>query len=78
MRVHYETINLDVLEAKAEGGTHDRTSLAKLRIIGGKRPLKLLGRGEVKKKFELTVHAASDSAKAAIEKAGGSVTIVRA
>ena len=42
-----------------------------------RRPLdgvKLLGKGELKAKLNLTVYAASAAAKAAVEKAGGSVT----
>ena len=77
MKVLYEVLNLDVLEEKAESGAHDSVSLARLRVVSGKRPVKLLGRGGVTKKFNLTLHAASGSAKEAIEKAGGSVTIVR-
>ncbi len=77
MKVHFEILNIDVLEARAESGTHDTASLAALRIISGKHPVKLLGRGEVKKKYAISVHAASEGAKKAIEKAGGSVIIVR-
>lgn len=73
-----ETINIDTLEAKAPAGTHNVSTLATLRLIGGKRPVKLLGRGKVTKKFQITVNAASKSAKQAVEKAGGSVTIVKA
>lgn len=77
MKVHYEVLNLDDLEARADAGSYDAASLASLRLVRKGRPVKLLGRGEVKKKFDLTVHAASGSAKEAIEKAGGSVTLVR-
>ena len=36
--------------------------------------VKLLGKGELKSKIEITVYSASASAKAAVEKAGGKVT----
>jgi large subunit ribosomal protein L15 len=39
--------------------------------------VRLLGEGEVKAKLAITVHSASASAKAAIEKAGGEVTETR-
>jgi large subunit ribosomal protein L15 len=42
-----------------------------------RRPLdgvKLLGKGELTSKLNLTVYAASAAAKAAVEKAGGTVT----
>jgi large subunit ribosomal protein L15 len=45
-------------------------------MVSGRSPVKLLGRGALTKKLALTVNAASKSAKAAVEKAGGSVTIV--
>ncbi len=76
-RINYDILNLDRLEAKAEAGSYDKTSLKALRLVGGKNPVKLLGRGAVTKKFSLTVAAASESAKKAIEKAGGSVTVQR-
>src|ERR1700722_6650010 len=39
--------------------------------------VRLLGEGELKTKLTLTVHSASASAKAAIEKAGGAITETR-
>ena len=40
--------------------------------------LRLLGNGELKAKLALTVNHATASAKAAVEKAGGSVTLIEA
>ena len=77
-RVEVEVLNLDTLEAKVPAGTHDKATLAALRIVSGKMPLKILGRGKVTKKFALSVYGTSQSAKEAIEKAGGSITIVKA
>lgn len=42
------------------------------------RPLKLLAKGELKSKINIEVQGASKSAVAAVEKAGGKVTIVAA
>ena len=39
--------------------------------------VKLLGKGELKSKIDITVWSASASAKAAVEKAGGKVTVTR-
>jgi large subunit ribosomal protein L15 len=39
--------------------------------------VKLLGRGDLEQKFEIEVHAASDSAVEKVEKAGGTVTIAK-
>ncbi len=74
-RIEYEVVNLDSLEEKLEAGSYDVAALRAARLVRSKKPVKLLGRGAVKKKFSLTVHAASPTAKAAIEKAGGSVQI---
>jgi len=74
-RVVYEPVNLDVLEVQLTAGAYDTAALREQGVVRTKRPIKLLGRGTVKKKFTLTVDAASKSAKEAIEKAGGSVTI---
>ena len=39
--------------------------------------VKLLGKGELKTKLDITVYAASASARAAVEKAGGKLTVTR-
>jgi len=41
-----------------------------------KLPVKILGKGELKAKVNLHVHAFSESAKQLVEKAGGSLTVV--
>lgn len=76
-RVSYDVLNLDVLEAKLAAGSYDVAALKAARIVSGKRPVKLLGRGQVTKKFVLSLHGVSKSAREALGKAGGSVTIVR-
>lgn len=43
-------------------------------IRRAKDGVKLLGKGELKSKIDITVYAATGAAKAAVEKAGGSVT----
>ena len=40
------------------------------------RPVKLLGKGDIDKKYTIKVHAVSKSAKERIEKLGGSVTLL--
>ncbi len=44
-------------------------------LRGNRSRVKLLAGGELKTSVTVTVHAASASAKAALEKAGGTVTI---
>ena len=53
-------------------------NLQKSNLINNKyRKLKLLGSGEIKKKFEIEVNFISKSAKEKIEKSGGKVTLIK-
>lgn len=74
-RIEYEIINLDTLEDRLSAGSYDQTALREARVCRTAKPVKLLSRGAVSKKLTLTVDAASKSAIAAIEKAGGKVTL---
>ena len=74
----YVCFNLDVLEAKFnDGETVNKESLIAKGLISGKAEVlvKILGNGDVKKKINVVVDKVSESAKAKIEKAGGSVTV---
>lgn len=71
-----EPLNLDVLET-LDAGSYDPAALREKGVLRRNGPVKLLSRGAVTKKFTLTVHAASAKAKAAVEKAGGTVTIIK-
>ena len=72
-RVEYEVINLDTLETTFDAGTVVTPDLLRERglLARGRKPLKVLGRGEIGK--ALTVHAHKFSGKAAekIKAAGG-------
>ncbi|MCW5874507.1 MAG: 50S ribosomal protein L15 [Anaerolineales bacterium] len=76
-QVIYNEINLDQLADFKDNSevTPDTLRAAKL-LPKTKRPIVLLGRGEVKAALKVSVHRATASAKAKIEKAGGSVTIL--
>ena len=73
----FQLVNLDQLEQRFETGeTVDAATLAERGLVrSAKRPVKLLGRGEITKQFNVTVNKASKSAVSAIEGAGGSVTV---
>jgi large subunit ribosomal protein L15 len=73
----YEVVNLASLEA-LDAGTYTIADLKTKRLIRKGDLVKVLGDGSISKKLQLEVHAASKSAKDAIAKAGGSVTIIRA
>lgn len=78
-RVEYRGINLDTLQTLAEKLNADSISFDTLRANGlaGKNDLiKILGRGELSAKLNVTVHAFTDTAKTAIEAKGGTATIL--
>ena len=75
-KTRFAVVNLDDLNAFDAGATVDEKALLAAGLI--RRPydaVKILGRGELKKKLTITVDKASESAKEAIEKAGGSLSL---
>lgn len=75
----YVCINVELLEAKFnDGETVDKTALIEKGFISSKNAslVKILGNGEVTKKLTVVVDKVSESAKAKIEKAGGSVSLI--
>ncbi len=77
-RVEYAPINLEMVQHLAE--KHNLTEItldmyAAFGICAKTDKVKVLGRGELTKAITLHVNAASATAIAAIEKAGGKVTI---
>lgn len=77
-RVEYRAINLDLLSERFADG--DSVTVESLRarglLSGGDALVKVLGRGELKRKLAIEVHAISASARSAVEKAGGSVRLI--
>lgn len=74
----FVVVNLDTLEKLAQDGVSqiDYAVLYERRVIREKgKLLKILGRGTLTSKVEVTADAYSDSAKAAIEKAGGTANV---
>jgi large subunit ribosomal protein L15 len=79
----YNEVNLDRLQQAIDAGkldagaTVDVDALVKARVLRrAKAGVRVLGMGELKTKLTLSVAGASKSAVAAIEKAGGSITIL--
>lgn len=78
-RVQHIPLNLEQLQAIVDKHGESKIDLNWLREKGYLRrnqTVKVLGRGELTTKVELTVNAVSASAKEAVEKAGGSVNLV--
>ncbi|PWG80011.1 50S ribosomal protein L15 [Pararcticibacter amylolyticus] len=75
-RVEYVGINLDVLQTLAEKFSLTSIDFSTLRehgLVSKNDLVKILGRGEVTSKLEVTAHAFTASAQKAIEAAGGAV-----
>lgn len=74
-RKEYKGINLDTLQTLVDNGKIKNTVTTDILIENGlayKNDLiKILGRGELKAKLNITVHKFTATAKEAIEKAGG-------
>ena len=76
-RAEYAAINLDVLQQLAESNgvkTIDKQFLISKHLINKREMIKVLGRGEITIALEVHAHKFSATAKAAIEKAGGSIS----
>ena len=73
-RVEFRGINLDVIQTLVEENkisTIDINFLISKGLAHKNDKVKILGRGELKSKVEITVHAFSATAKSAIEAQGG-------
>ena len=70
----FEIVNLDTLNKLT--GTVGIVELKKLGLINH-GPVKILGRGELKVGLKVSAHKFSESAKKAIEAAGGSVEVLK-
>lgn len=78
-RVEYVGLNLGRLQAISEKHSVDiidMDTLLKLGIVRKTDLIKILGTGELTAKLTVTAHASSETAKAAIEAQGGSLTIL--
>lgn len=76
-RVEYAGINLDTLQKIAEAhaiSSFDHQVFVERGLVSKNDRVKILGRGELKAKVDVKAHAFSETAKAAIEKAGGSAS----
>ena len=78
-REAFTALTLDQLQAMTEKHNVSEWTLEALQeynFITRTDKVKLLGRGAINAKVNLTAHAASEAARKAVEAAGGSITIV--
>ena len=74
-RVEYQVVNVrDLDRVDGEVSPESLKSAGLVRSL--RKPVKILGVGDLTKKLSVTAHAFSGSAQAKIEAAGGSVTLV--
>ena len=77
-RREFEVINIRDIE---RSGLEGDVSVDVLRTSGvvssGKKPVKVLGTGDISRAVNLKVHAVSETAKQKVEAAGGTVEIVK-
>ena len=79
-RVEYKGINLDAIaEVAAKKEISDITLdvLVENGLVSKNKLVKILGRGELKSKLNVSANAFSKTAIAAIEAKGGSVTVIK-
>ena len=77
----YQVVNLNALQRIADENKIEKVinieELKNLGLISSlKKPVKILGKGELKAKLNLEVNAISQSAKEKIESAGGSIKLI--
>ena len=78
-KVAYFPLNIGRLDQLFEDGAKiDAESLIKRGMISKPCKIKLLGNGETSKKFTVIVDLASASAAKKLEKAGGTLTLIKA
>ncbi|MGY8989673.1 MAG: 50S ribosomal protein L15 [Flavobacteriales bacterium] len=79
-RVEYNGVNIDTIQALVDNkkikNKVDKQTLIDNGLVQKKDLVKILGRGELKSKLTISADAYSDSARLAIEKAGGSANVL--
>lgn len=78
-REEYQVVNLDSIASKfSEGEEVTPETLVARRLVKDKdAKIKVLGRGELTHALKISVHAISAKAKEAIERCGGTVTLLK-
>ncbi len=76
-RVEYNEINLDQLDGFGPQSEVNPETMAEARLVKDiRKPIVILGRGEIKTALTVKAHRVSAGARSKIEAAGGSVEII--
>ncbi len=72
----YSVVNVSKLARFADGSKVGAEALLEAGLIRGGEEIKILGAGRLKRRLTVEAHAFSNSAREAIEKAGGTATVI--
>ena len=72
----YAVVNVSKLSRFADGAKVDAEALQQAGLVKGDEQIKILGAGRMKRRLAVEAHVFSNSAREAIEKAGGTVTVL--
>ena len=72
----YSIVNVSKLSRFQDGTKVDAEALVRAGLVKGGGEIKILGAGRMKRKLSVETHAITASAREAIEKAGGTVTVL--
>ncbi len=76
-KTHYAPVNTGDLNTYPDGAEVNEESLRQTGLVNGRWDgVKILARGELTKKLNLTVHAISAAAREKVQKAGGTVNLI--
>ncbi len=77
LQVKFQVVNVSSLESLGKAAVDAKALIEAGLIRDNDQPVKLLGDGELKKAVTVKVHAATKSATAKIQKAGGKVELLK-
>jgi large subunit ribosomal protein L15 len=72
----YEVVNVSKLSRFADGSKVGAEELLEAGLVHGAAQIKILGAGRMKRRLTVEAHVFSNSARDAIEKAGGTATVI--
>jgi len=75
-RVEYAVVNVEALNRFEPGTVVDLAMLSDSGLVRGDRPIKVLGNGELNRALTIKAHKFSETAKAKIEAAGGTIEVL--
>ncbi len=75
-RVEYSVVNVETIAQAFESGEVDPAAMRARGLVHGRKPVKVLARGEIGWALTVKAHAFSEAARAKIEGAGGKAELI--